>query len=291
MPFFMAVLPHFLAGREAIMAVMTELVWLIPLGFAVGACGTLIGAGGGFLLMPILLLAYPSDSPDLLTAISLAVVFFNALSGSVAYGRQRRIDYRSGLLMSASALPGAVLGALVTGRLPRQGFDLVLGGLLVLVAVFLLGRPHPRARRAADPGRGGGAAFLDPSAAQRSGTYNPALALALSFGVGFISSLVGVGGGIIHVPAMVHLLGFPVHVATATSHFILVLTALVGTGVHMAQSDLSAGATRLAALSVGAVFGAQLGARLSTRIHGPWILRGLAVALGLVGIRVLLLAL
>ena len=68
-------------------------------------------ARGFFVLMPILLLAYPDDSPDLLTAISLAVVFFNALSGSIAYGRMRRIDYKSGLLMAATALPGAVIGA------------------------------------------------------------------------------------------------------------------------------------------------------------------------------------
>ena len=91
---------------------MVDYLWLIPLGFAVGACGTLIGAGGGFVLMPILLLVYPKDSPDLLTAISLAVVFCNAASGSVAYGRMRRIDYRSGLLMSAAAVPGAILGAM-----------------------------------------------------------------------------------------------------------------------------------------------------------------------------------
>ncbi len=55
---------------------MWRFVWLVPLGFLVGAYGTLIGAGGGFVLMPILLILYPAETPELLTSISLAVVFF-----------------------------------------------------------------------------------------------------------------------------------------------------------------------------------------------------------------------
>ena len=72
---------------------------LIALGIAVGAYGTLIGAGGGFVLMPVLLLLYPNQSADVLTSISLAVVFFNALSGSEAYALMKRIDYRSGFIV------------------------------------------------------------------------------------------------------------------------------------------------------------------------------------------------
>ena len=59
--------------------------WLIGLGLGVGLYGTLIGAGGGFVLMPVLLLLYPEMKPENLTAISLAVVFFNAASGTESY--------------------------------------------------------------------------------------------------------------------------------------------------------------------------------------------------------------
>ena len=76
-----------------------QFLWLIPLGVVVGTVGTMIGAGGGFLLVPVLLLMYPGVSPDNITAISLAVIFFNALSGTFAYSRMGRIDYRSGLLL------------------------------------------------------------------------------------------------------------------------------------------------------------------------------------------------
>ena len=103
---------------------------LIVLGFGTGAYGTLIGAGGGFVLVPILLLLYPHDGPHLITSISLAVVFFNAASGSEAYARMGRVDYRSGLLFAIATIPGAVLGALTTSLLPRSLFDMTFGVLL-----------------------------------------------------------------------------------------------------------------------------------------------------------------
>ena len=66
-------------------------LWLLPLGFVVGAFGTLIGAGGGFILVPLLLLLYPNEAPGTITSISLIVVFFNALPGSFNLRRNRRV--------------------------------------------------------------------------------------------------------------------------------------------------------------------------------------------------------
>src|SRR5689334_2613615 len=105
------------------------MVWLELglLGIAIGAFGTLIGAGGGFLLVPTLALLYPQDPPELIASISLAVVFFNALSGSISYARMKRIDYRAGLAFSAASIPGAILGARTTAAIDRSTFDLLLG--------------------------------------------------------------------------------------------------------------------------------------------------------------------
>jgi uncharacterized protein len=108
--------------------------------------------------------------------------------------------------------------------------------------------------------------------------------------VGFVSSLLGIGGGIIHVPALVYLLGFPAHIATATSHFILAVMSLTGTAVHIATGAFAPGALRAVLLGAGALAGAQVGARVSKRVHGKWILRSLAVGLMFVGLRILLLA-
>jgi len=272
---------------------MAEFLGLVGLGLVVGAFGTLIGAGGGFLLVPALLLLYPNDSPALVTGISLAVVFFNAGSGSFAYARMGRVDFRSGLMFASATIPGAVLGAMTTTVLPRRTFDLIFGALLTAGAAYLAWRPV----RTGDDGLPARVAGrFHRRIVERDGTvhdfaYSPALGIGISVVVGFISSLLGIGGGIIHVPVLSQLLGFPVHIATATSHFTLAIMALAGSLVHVANGRLVPALAVIAPLAVGVLVGAQIGARLSSRVHGVWIMRGLAVALAFVGLRILLAAL
>jgi len=270
---------------------MLDRLWLIPLGFIVGTYGTLIGAGGGFVLVPMLLLLYPHESPEVITSISLAVVFFNALSGSIAYMRLKRVDYHSGLLFAIATIPGAIWGAFTTSFIPRPLFDVFLGVLMIGASLFLIFHSHKKP----NSGEGGIAKRLVRNIVEADGTahtfsYSPTIGVGLSLIVGYISSLLGIGGGIIHVPALVHLLNFPVHVATATSHFILAIMALTGTVVHIATGAFHHGIRRTIALAIGVLIGAQLGAFLSNRVGGVWIIRGLAIALGLVGIRILILA-
>lgn len=272
--------------------------WLIPVGFLLGAYGTLIGAGGGFLLVPLLLLLYPDESAEIVTSISLAVVFFNAASGSLAYARLRRIDYKSGIIFSLATIPGAILGALTTAYIARRVFDLLFGILMIAASIYLL--LHPSAGggvRMSGPEESAGGKSLSYAARRLvdshgvgySFSYNPLIGVGVSLVIGYLSSLLGVGGGFIHVPALVHLLNFPVHVATATSQFMLSVMALTGTLVHIVTGTFTHGIRRTIALTIGVVVGAQLGAALSSRIHGDWIIRGLAVALALVGIRLLLM--
>ena len=116
--------------------------------------------------------------------------------------------------------------------------------------------------------------------------FNPLVGITISFGVGYVSSFLGIGGGIIHVPALIYFLDFPVHIATATSHFILAIMALTGTVVHIFTGNFHEGARHTLALSIGVLLGAPVGAYLSSRIHGSLIVRSLALALGLVGLRI-----
>ncbi|HEV2053915.1 MAG TPA: sulfite exporter TauE/SafE family protein [Methylomirabilota bacterium] len=267
---------------------MPELLWLLPVGFALGAYGTLIGAGGGFLLVPLLLLLYPNDSPHTIATISLTVVFVNALSGSVAYARMRRIDYKSGLLFSTATVPGAILGALATDRMPRRSFDLLIGILMLAICAFLLRGPSESA--AGDGGRWAmRRRLVEADGTVHAYAFNPVLGVGLSLGVGFLSSLLGIGGGIIHVPVMANLLHFPVHVATATSHFTLAIMTLTGSAVHALEGDFLGVLGRILPLAIGVAAGAQLGAWHARWVRGVWIIRALVVALAFVGVRLIVL--
>jgi uncharacterized membrane protein YfcA len=97
----------------------------------------------------------------------------------------------------------------------------------------------------------------------------------------------GLGGGIIHFPALASLLNFRAHIATATSHLILAIMALAGTVVHLIQQTFSNKWTKAVFIEIGVIGGAQLGARLSERIKPKGIIRALAVALLLAGTRLL----
>jgi uncharacterized protein len=253
---------------------MPFVIWL-TLGLLVGAMGTLIGAGGGFLLMPILLFAYRRASPEVLTAWSLVAVLFNSASGSIAYARSRRIDYRSGIVFALAALPGAWFGARLTSHLSTSWFALLFGGFLLMVSTYLL----VRSTRRVDNG----------AVAERElGHYNLWLGAGLSLLVGLISNVFGIGGGILHVPLLVYLLGFPTHIATATSHFVLVITVLVGVIAHVAAGSLKFEFLPLVPLVIGVSLGAQVGAHYSSRLSGPWIIRSLAIGLVAVGIRLMM---
>jgi hypothetical protein len=259
----------------------------IALGFGIGTLGTLIGAGGGFILLPVLAILFPLEPTGTLTATSLAVVAANATSGAIAYGRQRRIDYRSGLAFAVATLPGSVGGALLARSIPRGPFDTAFALVLLALALVLL-RTRAQQGPAAPEGRAWGRAprtLVDAEGTVHRYHVELPLGIAISFVIGFASSLLGIGGGFIHVPALIAVLGFPVHIATATSHFVLAIMATVGTITHILAGDLVDVWPRAVYLAVGAVIGAQVGARLSTRVHGIVIVRLLAAALAIVALR------
>ena len=268
------------------------MLWLLLglIGLFVGAFGTLIGAAGGFLLVPILLFLYPQETPADITSITLAVSFFNALSGSLTYGRFGRIDYRSGLLFSLASVPGAIIGVNITALLNRDIFQIIFGAVLLLSAIYLMIRPirkgvasistkHPVRK------------IIDKQGNSYSYSYSRTMGIVIAFGVGLLSGLLGIGAGIVHVPVMTQLLNFPVHIATATSLFVVAITTFSAVITHIVSGTFAEGIYRAVVLSAGAIIGAQLGAYLSRKISGILIVRLLAVGLALVAIRLLIVSL
>ncbi len=267
---------------------------LILIGFLVGTVGTLIGAGGGFILIPLLLLSHPELSAEVTTAISIAVVAGNAISGSIAYARSGRIDYKAGLVFALFTIPGSILGVYSTQFIPKNIFNIVFGILLMVLSLYLFIRKRQREeeqRNIVEGKRRWKHHSLEDSSGQSyQYTYNQTLGIIISILVGYLSPLLGIGGGIIHVPALVNLLKFPVFVATATSHFILAIMASVSVAVHIIHGNYDSPLVlrMVIGLGIGVLVGAQLGAWLSHKLHGNAIIRSLAICLAIVGIRILL---
>ena len=248
---------------------------------ALGASGTLIGAGGGWLVVPVLLFLYPRSPATVVTSISLTVVALNALSGSIAYARRHRIDYHVALVLAAASVPATMLGAAATSFIPRLAFEVVFGALILTLAAFLFWRPVKSGTMAP----GSPAAVSATPAAGRLATGLPA-----SFAVGFLSGVMGIGGSPLQVVVLTHLMDVSVHTAMPTAQFVILLSSLGGVVTHAGSGHFDFDLRPLVLLGGGAVVGAPLGARLSEWVSTGTLVRLMAVALVVVGLRLVLAA-
>lgn len=249
---------------------------LALIGFCVATIGTLIGVGGGFILVPLLLLLYP-DAPHVwIASVSIWLVTFNAGSGSIAYFFQRKVHLRAGFAFIAAGIPGSILGTYFERFVSRTYFELIFGLVMMAYAIYLFcKKPNPNVK----------SDFSAVTPLSPDQYFKGAL---ISFFVGFFASFLGIGGGVIHVPLLAHVLDFPVHMAAGTSHFILAVSAFIATLTHIYEGDIRLSDPVLWQLGIAALAGAQLGARLSHRVSGPMILKILSVALFAVGVRLIL---
>jgi uncharacterized membrane protein YfcA len=178
----------------------------------------------------------------------------------------------------------------VVGSIPRVEFQLIMGVTLLIAGIYLAIRPHGRLPLLSSARFSVERTITDAEGSTHRYRFNLGLAMAASVVVGFVSSLLGIGGGIIHVPLLTTFFEFPEHIATATSHFVLMFTSGAGTATHVFQSEYGGTVALTVSLAAGVVLGAPFGAALSRRVTGTWIIRLLAIALGLVGVRLLVAA-
>jgi len=286
-----------------------ELFAALLIGLLAGGIGSVVGVGGGFIAVPAMtfFLRLP---PQAIIGASLAMVFFNALSGSIAFFRQRRIDLSSGWKFALATFPGSLLGSRVADYFTSKSFNMVFGFLLLLIAVLMWlqkgkEQNEPEAAGAEAIGAETGVTVQQPAnrpetvrwgAVRREITdvcgvkysyeFNLLWGILFSFLVGFISSVLGIGGGIIHVPFLIMVLGFPPHVAAATSLFVLTWTSLTGMAAHFWLGHVD---IKLASfLAAGGIVGAQLGACISRHLSGRGIIKIFAGLLVVAGCRMIL---
>ncbi len=265
---------------------LPPLQWLVLalVGFLAGGFGVIVGAGGGFIIAPLLLILYHL-SPPVAAGTSLTIVLLNTTSGSIAYARQQWVNYRAGLMIALPAAPGALGGAAAAHFVSPTLFRTSLGVTLLVFAAYLLKRPQPAPQRSAAAAPAGDRAPTASPARDQSGRLDAGL-LALGVGLGFVSSFFGLGAGWLVVPLLVHVYRFPPHVAAATSIFALAAYSFVGVIVYVSQGNVFWPA--VVAAGLGVIVAAQVGAGFSTSLKGAYRMRLLALAMGAVGVGLLI---
>jgi uncharacterized protein len=243
---------------------IATLTFLLVVGLGAGTLGSMLGVGGGIIMVPAL--TFLNVPPTQAASTSLIAVMATSISSTIEYSRQKRINYGLGLQIAACAIPGGVLGAVLSEYLLQDTFKLYFGILLILTGLYILYR---------------NSVLKDRHVKRRSLALQVGV-FAASFGAGIISSLFGVGGGIIFVPAMLLVLGLTMHRAAPTSQFTLMMTAIAGVFTHSALGHPDY--LQAIVLSIGAFVGAQIGARLSLITKDVLLQRLLAAVLMTVAI-------
>lgn len=248
-----------------------ELISLLCLGVGVGLLGALLGIGGGMVIVPLLVFAW-SYEPQLAIGTSVLVVLLNAISGTLGYIRQRKVCVDAAIKFALATIPGAFLGSYAAEYLQGKLFYLVFGVFFVLAAWNMY--------RKASKGAAGTLSTEVPK------NYNWKLGVFCSIGVGFLASILGIGGGIVHVPFMVYVLGFPAHVAIATSTCILAVSSLAGLVSHAWLEHIVW--TSGLAIGAGAFIGAQGGVVLAQRLKSASLMKMASVLVFITGVKFLL---
>lgn len=260
------------------------LVILLLIGIISAVFGSIVGLGGGIIIVPVLvllgepLLGEPITSQ---TAVgtSLAVLVFTALSSTTTYQKQGKVDFRTGWLFFATSGPAAMIGAQLTNGLRQGPFQLSFGVFMLVMFALMVAKERMKplafnwsVKRT----------FVDGSGHAHTYGYNLSLALLIGSAVGLCSGLFGIGGGSLFVPLMVLLFRFPPHVATATSMFVILLSSILGSGVHVWHGNIDW--LLFAALAPGALIGGRIGAVIASRLSGRqllWLLRVTLLAMAI----------
>jgi len=273
---------------------------IVALGGFVGLLSGMFGVGGGFLTTPLLIVY--GIPPTVAAASSASQVTGASVSGVLAHFRRNGVDTKMGGVLVAGGIVGSLLGAWIFRLLQQLGqidtviavvYVVMLGSIGAMMARESIGtirvargrRPPPPRRRRHHPLV---AALPLRTRFYKSGLYiSPLAPLLLGVFTGILTILLGIGGGFILVPAMVYLLGMATGVVVGTSLFQTLFVTAIATMAH-ATTTKAVDIVLAGLLLIGSVTGAQIGARLATKVKPEYLRLLLAVMVLLVGLRIFL---
>jgi uncharacterized membrane protein YfcA len=238
-------------------------ILLVVLGFFAGMLGALTGIGGGVLLTPILALHFGIPIREAIGTSLVAVITTSAASSSVHLQRHTT-DIRLGMTLELATAFGAALMAYLVGYFNRNALEGLFAGFLLYSALVILIR-----RGKAEPGEDSSPAINGETVIPPYEPKNYPLGLSASLVAGALSGLLGIGGGPIKVPVMYIFMDVPLMVATATSNFMIGVTAAASAIVYYRRGDILV--EYAAPLAVGVFLGSLLGARLAPRIRTKYV--------------------
>jgi hypothetical protein len=255
-------------------------------GVAAGAFGSLLGLGGGILIVPLLTLGFGLPLSQAV-GVSLVCVIMTSSAAAGVYLERHVANLRLGMTLELFTAGGALVAASVAFLLDERLLSIAFAGLLAYVAIVMARAPRddPGPETPAPPDDES-AGPLDRLSGEGYRVRNLGRGIVGSTGAGVASGLFGVGGGVIKVPLMNLVMGVPFRVATATSNLMIGITAASGAAIYLVRGEIDpyvAGPT-----AIGVFVGATVGARTASRVPLRYLRLLFVVVLGYTAIQMLL---
>jgi len=237
---------------------MFYVIYLVT-GLLAGIIGGLLGTGGCALMMPVIRFGFDFD-PAFAVGTTLTAVVFTAGSGAYQHIKMKNVDKTTALWTGLSGILGVIIGSIVFGYIKDYGktIDLIIGLAFIVVSVRML---YEGLLRIMPPGK---------PAPQVPGS--PASKSTLGVVIGFLTGIIGLGGGYALVPSYIYFLKAPVKLAIGTSMAAFFWMALVGAIFKLLQNVVNIPVA--ITLGIGALIGAIIGAKIMAYFK-PYVLKAL----------------
>ena len=268
---------------------LIELFAFFFVGILATSYGVLVGAGGGFIIGPTLMLFF-DFTPQSAVGTSILCVSIASLSGAISYLRLKIVDIRSTILFAIAAMPGAILAVIGLEKINSAIFNILFALILSLTGLYVYWSPSKSEKDNnskkfentkktlwltkreinSSSGEKFRYIFIEP------------IATSVNIIFGFISSFFGIGGGPLRTPTLVYFFNFPVKVATATSVATMSIYTLFGSFAHYLNGNVEVSA--VIPLGLGGIIGSQIGVIISKRLKGRLVMKLLSVAMIVIAI-------
>ena len=270
---------------------------LLAMGAAVGFLSGMFGVGGGFLITPLLI--FYNIPPPVAVATGANQVIASSFSGALAHLKRGTLDFKLGTVLLVGGIAGSSLGAYIFAILRSLGqLDLIIsllyvgflgivGGLMFIESVRAIRKSRTGQRATLKkPGQHNWIHRLPLKMRFRASKLFVSIIPVLGLGavIGFLASIMGVGGGFIMVPALIYLLKVPTNVVIGTSLFQIIFVAAFTTIIH-ASANQTVDVVLALLLMLGGVVGAQYGAKAGQRLRGEQLRALLALLVLAVALR------
>lgn len=248
-----------------------NLHWLLLSGAAAGFFGSLLGVGGGIILVPLLVLVFHVPIHFAIGTSIMTVIATSSMAGTFNLERGT-VNIRLGMVLEVATAVGALFGGFMAGLISGPMLTVLFGAILPPIALLMWRKGNERS--------------AGPVSETDYQIRRLPLAMGMSLGAGTVSGLLGIGGGIIKVPAMAIFCNVPARIATATSTFMIGVTAVASAFLYFGRGQIRPALTAVVVL--GVLAGSAGGTQVSRRLHSRQLIRLFALLMAFSAVQMIL---